>query len=83
MSDIYVPTLNIREAVILFREAGISTSDSVLGAGIEQGLYPFAICIKTVKQDKKSGNRESRRFEIYAKLLKEYLAERAVPIKEF
>ena len=52
-----------------FREAGIHTSAEVLGAGIEQKLYPFAICIKT-----DAGN---RRFEIYEKLLNEYLKERA------
>ena len=69
-----VPTLNIREAVIRFREAGIPTSEEKLGAGLEQGLYPFGICIKTVS---KASGRDARAFEIYTKLLDEYLAERA------
>lgn len=69
MSNYHVPTLNIREAVIRFREAGIQIGDDVMGAGIEQGLYPFAICTKTDK---------GRRFEIYERLLDEYLAERSV-----
>ena len=64
-----VQTLNINEAVRKFREAGIATSETKLGAGIEQGLYPFAICIKT------NGNRN---YEIYEKLLAEYLAARSV-----
>ena len=63
-----VPTLNICEATRRFREYGISTSEVVLGAGIEQGLYPFGICIKTEK---------GRRFEIYEKMLDEYLQARA------
>lgn len=58
---------NIHEAVIKFREAGIPTSETKLGAGIEQGFYPFAICIKTEK---------GRRFEIYVKMLDKYLSER-------
>ena len=58
---------NIRDATIKFRESGIPTSETKLGAGIEQGLYPFAICIKTEK---------GRRFEIYTKLLDKYLKER-------
>ena len=68
---LYVPTLNIAEAVSRFRAAGISTAEPTLGAGIEQGLYPFGICIKTEK---------GRRFEIYEKLLNQYLTERAAPI---
>ena len=60
------PTLNIREATIKFRLAGIPTSETKLGAGIEQGLYPFAICIHTGK---------GRRFEIYTKMLDKYLAD--------
>ena len=61
------PTCNIRDATLKFRAAGIHTSETVLGAGIEQGLYPFAICIHTKK---------GRRFEIYTKQLDNYLAER-------
>jgi hypothetical protein len=81
MPEIYVPTLNIAEAVCRFRAAGISTTEPTLGAGIEQGLYPFAICIKTTKVDKKTKVvKHGRRFEIYERLLDEYLAERAIDL---
>ena len=72
MLEVFVPTLNINEAVARFREAGIQTSETKLGAGIEQGKYPFAICIKI---------KENRNYEIYTKLLEDYLSERAVKKK--
>jgi|GEM_PF-813157 len=73
--ELCVPVLNISEAVCRFRAAGIPTSETRLGAGIEQGLYPFAICIKF--KDKEKG-KETRNFEIYEKLLVDYLAARSV-----
>ncbi len=63
-----VPTLTLHEAVIKLREAGIQTSEKKMGAGLEQKVYPFGVCIII------DGNRN---FEIYEKLLTAYLAERA------
>ena len=68
-NELKVPTLNIAQATQRFRDAGIHTSTEVLGNGIQQGLYPFAICVIT--------DAGSRRFEIYEKLLMKYLAERS------
>ena len=75
MPDTYVPTLNIHEAVLRFREYGISMSEVALSAGLEQGSFPFGTCI-TMKQEK---GKDRRKFEIYEKLLNEYLDARAVP----
>jgi hypothetical protein len=69
----FVPTLNIAQAAQRFREAGIATSSETLGTGIEQGLFPFAICIKT---ELKNGE-EGRRFFIYETLLDDYLLARS------
>ena len=64
-----VPTLTISQAVRMFRDAGMSMGQLVLASGIQQGLYPFEICVIT--------DAGSRRFEIYEKLLMKYLAERS------
>lgn len=40
------PTMTLVELAAEFRAHGISTSLVTLGDGIEQGVYPFAICIK-------------------------------------
>lgn len=73
--DLYVPTLNIYEAVLRFRDFGMSMSEIALTAALEQKLYPFGICIKMTQPNGKKRNK----FEIYTKLLDEYLTERAMP----
>lgn len=40
------PTMTLVELAAEFRAHGISTSLVTLGDGIEQGVYPFAVCIK-------------------------------------
>lgn len=57
MKNSVIPTLSINEAVLRMRAYGIPTSHKKLGAGIEQGKYPFGISIKS-----ESGR---RLFEIY------------------
>ena len=67
--EIKVPTLNLSQAVRRFRLAGIPISEVSLGDGIEQGLFPFAVCIKT--------SCGGRRFLIYETQLSKYLADRS------
>jgi len=69
-NSIYVETMTLNELARRFREAGIMTSGKKLADGIEQGKYPFGICIRT--------NGRRRQFEIYRKLVEKWLEERAV-----
>ena len=69
MEEMHVPTLTLQETVARMRAVGISTSESAVANALEQGLYPFGIAIQMHK---------SRKIEVYAKLLEEYLAARAV-----
>ena len=51
------------------RASGRSISPDTLRGGIEQGVYPFGLCIKT------DG---SAVYQIFKRLLDEWIAERAV-----
>lgn len=55
------------EVAIKFREAGMKTSTQRIRAGIEQGIYPFGVCIYMGK---------NREFEIYPALVDKYIEER-------
>ena len=61
-----VETLTLNELTVLFRSFGIQTSETKLGDGIEQGAYPFGVCIRGQK----------RQFEIYRRKVEEWLSER-------
>ena len=63
-----IRTLNLNEAVERLRESGMSIGAMVLGDGIEQGVFPFGVCIK----------RDKRNFLIFEKLLDAWIAERAM-----
>lgn len=62
-----IPTVTLQEAASFLRARGLRTSATRVGDGIEQGVYPFGVCIK------REGNRT---FEIYERLLEEWAAER-------
>jgi hypothetical protein len=68
ISDFRVPTLTLNELAALFRRVGISTTEVKLADGIEQGVYPFGVCIRSAK---------GRNFEIYEQKVLEYLSERS------
>jgi hypothetical protein len=70
IENLVVETLNLHELAQLFRNVGISTSETKLADGIEQGKYPFAICIQ----------QKGRQFEIYKRLVIDWLTERGVEI---
>lgn len=63
-----VKTLTINETLQTLREHGIAIGPEILSDGIEQGVFPFGVCIK----------KDRRNFFIFEKLLDEWIAERAV-----
>lgn len=63
-----IETMTLNQAAARLREAGLSISNGTLADGIEGGVYPFAICIDTG---------ESRVFQIFSRLLEEWIDERA------
>jgi len=62
-----VETLTLEQTAQIFRTAGVSTTAPKIADGIEQGVYPFGVCIQG----------KARKFEIYKKKVYEYLNERA------
>lgn len=71
--EIKIETISLQEVTLLLRSLGMKVSEMTIGSGIDQGKYPFAICIHTDK--------DGRRFEIYKRLLDEWISDRAVPRK--
>ena len=65
-----IETMTLCELAVRMRQLGVPTSNERLAAGIEAGLYPFAICIRT--SDEKPAT-----SEIYTKLFYQWVAERA------
>ena len=64
-----IETMTIQELYREMKALGMKTSVAHISDAIEQGVYPFATCIKTPS---------SRIFEIYSKLFEEWVRERAV-----
>lgn len=64
-----IETLTINEATERLRAAGLKVGSDTLSDGIEQDAYPFGICI----------HGDGRRvFQIFKKLLDEWIEERSV-----
>jgi hypothetical protein len=63
-----IRTLNINETIDRLRENGLSIGQKVLSDGIEQGKFPFGVCVRQKK----------RNFIIFEKKLNEWIAERAM-----
>ena len=64
-----IPTMTPQTATEYLRELGMSISPDTLRRGIQQGVYPFGICIDT-------GNTPV--YQIFKRLLDEWIDERAV-----
>jgi hypothetical protein len=64
-----IDMLTLAELTELLRAHGMKVGQATLADGIEQGVYPFAVCIK----------RKTRVFEIYTALVYKWIAERLVP----
>lgn len=62
-------TMTPQGAAEYLRASGMSISPDTLRRGIEQGVYPFGLCIKT------DG---SAVYQIFKRLLDEWIAERSV-----
>ena len=62
-----IKTLTVNECCGVMREHGLKISSPILELGIEQGVFPFAVCIKSFE----------RKFFIFEKQLLEWLKERA------
>jgi len=67
-----IETLNVQECVSYLRAHGLRISYEKLRAGLQQGAYPFGHCIDCGK---------SMAFEIYKRLLDEWIAERETPVQ--
>jgi antitoxin component of RelBE/YafQ-DinJ toxin-antitoxin module len=61
-----IDTMTLIELTQKLRALGMKVSQATLADGIEQGVYPFAICIR----------RKNRVFEIYTALVDKWIEER-------
>lgn len=66
-----ISTMTPQSAAEYLRERGMSISPDTLRRGIEQGVYPFGLCIKT------DG---SAVYQIFKRLLDEWIAERGAEV---
>ena len=66
-----ISTMTPQSAAEYLRERGMSISPDTLRRGIEQGVYPFGLCIKT------DG---SSVYQIFKRLLDEWIAERGAEV---
>ena len=64
-----IETMTVNEAAARLRAAGLSIQSGTLADGIEAGVYPWALCIRTER---------SRVFQIFTRLLEQWIAERVV-----
>ncbi len=62
-----IETMDLQQLCDRMREFGMKTSKERISDAIEQGLYPFAICIK---------RDNSRIFEIYTRSFEEWAMEK-------
>ena len=65
-----IATMTLDEARIRLRDVGLGMDKTTLADGIEQGAFPFGVCI-TTKHD-------GRVFKIFARLLEDWISERSV-----
>lgn len=61
-----IETLTLAQAVDYLHDKGLSICKETLGNGLEQGAYPFGICIR---------NDGRRVFQIFKKKLDAWIAE--------
>lgn len=65
-----IETLTLNQTAAYLRQHGLSISNPALANGIQQGQYPFGICIV---------NDQGRRsFQIFRALLDKWIEERTV-----
>ena len=64
-----IVTLTLDEARVRLRDAGLGMDAHTIADGIEQGVFPFGLCIRTER---------GRVFKIFARQLKEWIDARAM-----
>ena len=62
-----INTMTMQECMDHLRAHGLSISQDTLSNGLEQGVYPFGVCINGGKR---------RVFQIFARLLDKWIEER-------
>lgn len=62
-----IKTMTLNEAADYIRSKGMSINSATLGNGLEQGVYPFGVCIRMER---------SRVFQIFQVLLDKWIQER-------
>ena len=65
-----IVTMDLNECAAYLREHGLRISHETLADGIEQGVYPFGVCV--------GGKR--RVFQIFKRLLDEWIVEREIEV---
>lgn len=68
-----IQTMTLNECAKYLRERGMSISNTVLADGIQQGAFPFGVCICDTDDD-------IRTFKIFSRLVDEWIAEREVEV---
>lgn len=61
-----IETMTVAELYDEMKRLGIRTTPTRIRAGIEQGVYPFAVCIRL----------EGPNYEIYTHLFRKWVQER-------
>ncbi len=62
-----IETLTPQEATDVLRQHGMKLSPDTLRCGLEQGVYPFGICIQCDRQPV---------YQIFSRLFYDWIAER-------
>lgn len=64
-------TMTLNECAAYLRKHGLGISNVTLANGIEQGAFPFGVCIR-------EPDGETRTFKVFRRLVDEWIAEREV-----
>ena len=62
-----IKTMTLNECTAYLRAHGLSISNESLASALEQGAYPFGVCI---------GGGRQRVFQIFTRLVDAWIAER-------
>ena len=66
-----IVTMDLNECAAYLRDRGLRISNETLADGLEQGVYPFGVCL---------GGGKRRVFQIFKRLLDEWIAEREIEV---
>lgn len=71
-ANMILPTITVKEAAERLKNLGVKTSPTKIMVGIQQGVYPFGVCIEMDKYQ----------YEIYERKFDEWVSERTVLARE-